>query len=677
MNMSNDSTPELKITIFSDIKARTKKEITLTEDIINGSLERATKKNLPLLKMGTFGDERTIKGALRHDANLLSITGVELDYDEGKVSFQDAMEKLELYGVKALGYTSPSYRRDHPKWRILLPFSQEYTGSIDFMRSLSLGAVAEVEDLLHITFPTESKKLSQSFFFGRARDAQEYDWRITDGDPIDIVVDDLAARGFLESGPEHQSEGVDLLEQAERISSGEDFHEAQLKVSSHLAAKGVDPGVIIDIMRTQMEASGAAQDERWQRRYEDIPRMVESAIHKFAPDQSDFEPPAQDNEKDEAKAPTVRANAELFDLHEELPPQRWVVDRLVPEGELALFTGAPGTGKSFLLLEMQARIALGEPVLDIFPTEPGIVWYIGAEDDRDRVYRRRLKAWYDQQPQHTQDRHQELMERTFYFHPATDFPGNFQFTDQDGIDKHALNWMVRTAKQIANNQPLTVIADPLMSFFGGESENSSADMQALVTFFRQFNARTNATTILCHHDAKGQDSSENVGDKMGRGSSAMFGGVRSGFRLWKPSARDLLDRTGRNVSEEDARHSFVALSQGKSNYGEHARTVFLKRGTGGILGAVDTIDPEVQYEMDWDQYGELAREVLLEEDGLTARSVERNLGMVASRMCMDEIKAPGTRMAGMLEWAANMGHITFEETKRGTAKYICRAANNS
>ena len=44
--------------------------------------QRSTKAKLPWCKLATFGDVRTNKGSLRHDANMLAINGIELDYDK-------------------------------------------------------------------------------------------------------------------------------------------------------------------------------------------------------------------------------------------------------------------------------------------------------------------------------------------------------------------------------------------------------------------------------------------------------------------------------------------------------------------------------------------------------------------------------------------------------------------
>src|SRR2546421_1298267 len=53
--------------------------IELQERIQNASARK--KGDLPWLKMAKFGNKRSDKNSYRHDANVLEITGIELDYD--------------------------------------------------------------------------------------------------------------------------------------------------------------------------------------------------------------------------------------------------------------------------------------------------------------------------------------------------------------------------------------------------------------------------------------------------------------------------------------------------------------------------------------------------------------------------------------------------------------------
>lgn len=71
-----------------------------------------------------------------------------------------------------------------------------------------------------------------------------------------------------------------------------------------------------------------------------------------------------------------------------LPPIRFVVDKLLPQG-LHILAGAPKVGKSWLALWLCLRVAKGEPVWN-FPTLRGGVLYLCLEDSYSRIQNRLL-----------------------------------------------------------------------------------------------------------------------------------------------------------------------------------------------------------------------------------------------------------------------------------------------
>jgi len=77
------------------------------------------KAALPWLKLAQFGNAKTAKGSLRHDANLLAISGIEADYDGGQMDVDAALALLEQQGVASILYTSPSHTADAPRWRVM------------------------------------------------------------------------------------------------------------------------------------------------------------------------------------------------------------------------------------------------------------------------------------------------------------------------------------------------------------------------------------------------------------------------------------------------------------------------------------------------------------------------------------------------------------------------------
>ena len=189
----------ISITLFDDHQANHKIERTLTlgdfADEIrrtnrNGADTDAAKAVLPWVKMAQLGNARSKKGSLRFDRNVLSISGVELDYDEERHDFEHAVEAMIKANIGGLVYTSPSYTAERWRWRILCPTS----GHLAPARRA--GLVSRVNGAIGGGGASESWKLSQSYYFGSANNNPLHRVEIVEGEPIDLLDDlDLVAIG--------------------------------------------------------------------------------------------------------------------------------------------------------------------------------------------------------------------------------------------------------------------------------------------------------------------------------------------------------------------------------------------------------------------------------------------------------------------------------------------------
>lgn len=70
-------------------------------------------------------------------------------------------------------------------------------------------------------------------------------------------------------------------------------------------------------------------------------------------------------------------------LSRNIPPQRWVIDGILPEG-LTLLCGSPKAGKSWLSLDMALHVASGAPFWG-HSTQPGKVLLLALEDGERRL----------------------------------------------------------------------------------------------------------------------------------------------------------------------------------------------------------------------------------------------------------------------------------------------------
>ena len=94
--------------------------------MIRSSTLAEAKGDLPMVKLAQFGDLRTKKHCLRHNKNVLKITGIEGDYDLGEMPPEKARDLLAEAGVLTLVYTSSSHMQPGKgnRWRVLAPCSR-------------------------------------------------------------------------------------------------------------------------------------------------------------------------------------------------------------------------------------------------------------------------------------------------------------------------------------------------------------------------------------------------------------------------------------------------------------------------------------------------------------------------------------------------------------------------
>ena len=180
----------LEHTIFLDLAAKTAPRHVSSIRQIDAAVKKITaaaKAGLPLLKLATFGTIPTPKGSLRHNANMLEVTGVEGDYDGEVVTPIEAAERLQQAGVAGFIYTSPSHRPEAPRWRVLVPLSAPLPA--DNRDALC----AQLNGVLGGILGKESFTRSQSFYFGQVVGVT-FESHLVDGWALDMV------RGLPEIG---------------------------------------------------------------------------------------------------------------------------------------------------------------------------------------------------------------------------------------------------------------------------------------------------------------------------------------------------------------------------------------------------------------------------------------------------------------------------------------------
>lgn len=202
-----------------------------------------------------------------------------------------------------------------------------------------------------------------------------------------------------------------------------------------------------------------------------------------------------------AHEPTSADNSSGFKLLtrddlDALPPMRWTVRGVLPETGLAAIYGAPGSGKSFLALDLAARISSGFPF-----------WFGRQVTQRDVVYaaleggrgiQQRVAAW-DAENGARADR-------------IRFFLGGFTLLSDEDVLRF-------TEAVRASCEPgAVVIIDTLAQATPGADENAGKDMGLVLQAAQSVAGATSGLVILVHHS--GKDGSRGL-----RGHSSLNGAM--------------------------------------------------------------------------------------------------------------------------------------------------------
>ena len=187
-----------------------------------------------------------------------------------------------------------------------------------------------------------------------------------------------------------------------------------------------------------------------------------------------------------------------------MPPVEFLVDGLLTDTGFAMMYGAPGTGKSFLAIDIALSVAHGRDWQGQ-QVKPGAVLYIAGEGIGG--FSKRWKAW--------ESYHGVKDEPDMYLLPTA-----VNFREPEDIAK-----LVATIEDIGQQFAL-VIVDTVARAIAGAEENSSTDMGLFVAACDEIKALTGGALLAVHH--AGKDSSKGA-----RGSTALLGAVDTSLMIGK------------------------------------------------------------------------------------------------------------------------------------------------
>jgi hypothetical protein len=251
-----------------------------------------------------------------------------------------------------------------------------------------------------------------------------------------------------------------------------------------------------------------------------------------------------------------------FDQVSEIPPPRYLIHGLLQFDSESWMIGAPGSKKSFVALDMAARVARGEREWQGRRINPADVVMIVAEGAGGMG--KRTRAW--------RKRHGEVAGLKVLPRPV-------QATGKVGTERHiGAEWrvLIEVCGRIADaarekGRGMLVVIDTQARVTVGLNENTAEDAGFYVEAVRLIKARTGACVLTVHHTGRaGGDA---------RGSSAIDGAQTTELKVEskpKSLAARLIVEKQKDIEEiEPIRLGFEVVDLGQDLDGEPVNSIVL------------------------------------------------------------------------------------------------------
>jgi archaellum biogenesis ATPase FlaH len=402
MNQTNvtTTTPHISWTEFENVHG---KKIEFYSDDIDNFVAHLAKAKAPskekcrLLSPVDFGENKSKNGSYRHDANVIGIDGVIGDYDDGMVPIEDAQKMLEANDIIAVLYSTPSSTQNKPRWRVICQTSKTYPTAKH--KPLTEFLNRHLGDIL----AKESFTLSQTFYYG---DVGTNDYKVI------------------------KTKGTKYIDQVEMLDEQvlKEVKQTKLEILSVSLEPFLAPALLNDLRSAlgvipsdersmwiqighALKTIGEVGKTLWMewsfKSSKFDPLDAQRCWTSFNPQQTSYqvvfaeaqrlgwvnplkiERPIEDEISlrfDEFE--NLRINLLEIDSSDDEPLPH-VVDKWIPENEVALLGGHGGGGKSMVALSLGIHVALGLSFGGLTTKQTNVAFY--SAEDSGRVLRHRFR----------------------------------------------------------------------------------------------------------------------------------------------------------------------------------------------------------------------------------------------------------------------------------------------
>jgi regulatory protein RepA len=252
------------------------------------------------------------------------------------------------------------------------------------------------------------------------------------------------------------------------------------------------------------------------------------------------------------------------------------------------FLTAPGsTGKGFFSLSLAMSISDTSRTfnfLDLASESRGRVLFLTMEDEHD-ILNSRLHSIFQ-----SLDYNQNMLDSITKNLTVKSLRGSqFNLYGIDETSSTSSNKSdIKSLTEACKDTKLVII--DTLSKFHKEDENSNSKMSALVKIFETITTTTDTSFLIIHHSSKSATMGGSLDSaSSSRGASSIIDNAR--FQITMSTMTK--DEAKEYSKSDDERKFYVQVHFAKINYSKPLDSIWLKRGDGGVLSAVE-LDKYVQ-----------------------------------------------------------------------------------